>query len=79
MKIAIENFRIGLEVELEHGIRFPKVNVTNNYPILIGKILSAHFNETLYYYQRLEVAELEGDQLKAVVSKNAQKVAALSE
>jgi hypothetical protein len=33
MKISIENFRIGLEVELEHGIRFPEANVTNNHPI----------------------------------------------
>jgi len=77
MKINIDNFRIGLEVELEHGIRFPEANVTNNHPILTGKIVLAHFKETLDYYQRLEVAEIEGDLLKALVSKNAQKVAAL--
>jgi hypothetical protein len=79
MKISVENFRMGLEVELEHGIRFPEANVTNNHPILTGKIVLAHFKETLDYYQRLEVAEIEGDLLKAVVSKNAQKVAALYE
>lgn len=39
----------------------------------------AHFKESLDYYQRLEVAEIEGDLLKAVVSKNAPKVAALYE
>jgi hypothetical protein len=79
MKVSPENFRIGLEVELEHGIRFPEVNVTNNHPILTGKIAIAHFKETLDYYQRLDVAEIEGDLLKAVVSKNAAKVATLYE
>ncbi|MCW4030768.1 MAG: hypothetical protein NWE80_00200 [Candidatus Bathyarchaeota archaeon] len=79
MKIALENFRMGLEVELEHGIRFPEANVTNNHPILTGKIVLAHFKESLDYYQRLEVAEIEGDLLKAVIRKNAQKVAALYE
>ena len=79
MKISVENFRIGLEVELEHGIRFPEANVTSNHPILTGKIVLAHFKETLDYYQRLEVAEIEGDLLKAVTSKNASKVAALYE
>lgn len=79
MKISAENFRIGLEVELEHGIRFPEANVTNNHPILTGKIVLAHFKETLDYYQRLEVAEIEGDLLKAVVSKNLPKVAVLYE
>jgi hypothetical protein len=79
MKISVENFRIGLEVELEHGIRFPEANVTNNHPILTGKIVLAHFKETLDYYQRLEVAEVEGDLLKAVVRKNAPKVAVLYE
>jgi hypothetical protein len=79
MKMSVENFRIGLEVELEHGIRFPEANVTNNHPIITGKIVLAHFKESLDYYQRLEVAEIEGDLLKAVVSKNAQKVATLYE
>ncbi|MBN1244324.1 hypothetical protein JXA31_01870 [Candidatus Bathyarchaeota archaeon] len=79
MKISVENFRLGLEVELEHGIRFPEGNVTNNHPILTGKIVLAHFKETLDYYQRLEIAEIEGDLLKAVISKNAQKIASLYE
>ena len=41
MKIALEDFQLGLEVELEHGIRFPEANVTNNHPILTGKIVLA--------------------------------------
>jgi len=79
MKISVENFRKGLEVELEHGILFEEANVTNNHPILTGKIVLAHFKESLDYYQRLEVAELEGDLLKALVNKNAAKVASLYE
>lgn len=79
MKIAPEDFKLGLEVELEHGVRFSEANVTNNHPILTGKIVIAHFKESLDYYQRLDVAEIEGDLLKAVAGKNAQKVAALYE
>lgn len=77
MNVKLEDFRLGLEVELEHGLRFKEANVTNNHPILTGKIVMAHFKETLDYYQRLEVAELEGDLLKAVVAGNAAKVEAL--
>ncbi|MCW4031715.1 MAG: hypothetical protein NWE80_05055 [Candidatus Bathyarchaeota archaeon] len=79
MKIRLDDFRLGFEVELEHGIRFPEANVTNNHPILTGKIVLAHFKESLDYYQRLEVAEIEGDLLKAVASKNTEKVVVLYE
>ena len=79
MKIRLEDFRMGLEVELEHGIHFPEANVTNNHPILTGKIVLAHFKESLDYYQRLEVAEIEGDMLKAVITKKYEKVAVLYE
>jgi hypothetical protein len=77
MKISVDNFKIGLEVELEHGIRFADANVTNNHPILTGKIVLAHFKESLDYYQRLDVAEIEGDILKAVANKNSEKVIVL--
>jgi len=77
MAIDLENFRIGLEVELEHGMRYPEANVTNNHPILTGKIVLAHFKETLDYYQRLEVAEIEGDLLKALKSNDYERVAKL--
>jgi hypothetical protein len=77
MNIRLEDFQMGLEVELEHGIRFPEANVTNNHPILTGKIVLAHFKESLDYYQRLDVAEIEGDILKAVADNNAPKVLAL--
>ncbi len=74
MKIALEDFRMGLEVELEHGTRFDDANVTNNHPILTGMIVLAHMKETLDYYERLDVAEIEGDLLKAVLSKNLVKI-----
>ena len=77
VKVSLESFRQGLEVELEHGIRFAEANVTNNHPILTGKIVLAHFKESVDYYQRLEVAEIEGDLLKAVVAKNVSKVESL--
>jgi len=74
MDIPLEAFRRGLEVELEHGTMFEDANVTNNHPILTGKIVIAHLKETMDYYERLEVAEIEGDLLKAVLSKNPGKI-----
>ncbi len=74
MPVTLENFRMGLEVELEHGTMYDDVNVTNNHPILTGMIVLAHMKETLDYYQRLDVAEIEGDLLKAVVAKNLDKI-----
>jgi hypothetical protein len=65
LEIPLDEFRLGLEIELEHGVQFPDSNVTNNHPILTGMIVLAHLKEMLDYYLRLEVAELEGDLLKA--------------
>jgi len=76
MKIILEDFLQGLEVELEHGVRFRDANVTNNHPLLTGKIVLAHFKETLLYYKLLEVAELEGDLQKAAVARDANKLLA---
>jgi len=71
--ISPEEFQAGLEVELEHGVRFSDTNVTNNHPVLTGKIVLAHLKETLDYYRRLEIAELEGDLLKAVKNGDSEK------
>ena len=65
--IDLDEFRRGLEVELEHGLRFEDANVTNNHPILTGKIVLAHLKESSYYYKLLEVAELEGDLMEAIM------------
>jgi len=74
LAISTEDFRDGLEVELEHGLAFSDANVTNNHPILTGRIVLAHLKETLDYYIRLQVAEIEGDLLKALAGKNPEKL-----
>lgn len=74
MKIPLEEFRRGLEIELEHGTVFKDANVTNNHPVLTGKIVLAHLKEMMDYYERLEVAELEGDLLKAIKAKDQIKI-----
>ena len=76
LEISLDVFTRGLEIELEHGMEFPEANVTNNHPILTGKIVLAHLKEMLDYYERLEVAELEGDMFKAHIAGNEAKVAA---
>jgi len=73
-EISSVDFQKGLEIELEHGLTFPDANVTNNHPILTGLIVLAHLKEMLDYYDRLEVAELEGDILKALEKGNTEKV-----
>jgi hypothetical protein len=74
LAVSSEDFRDGLEVELEHGLAFPDANVTNNHPILTGKIVLAHLKETLDYYLRLRVTEIEGDMLRALIGKNSEKL-----
>jgi hypothetical protein len=74
MNIPLEDFKQGLEVELEHGTMYKDANVTNNHPVLTGKIVLAHLKETMDYYKRLEVVEIEGDILKAVLVKDLKKV-----
>jgi hypothetical protein len=74
MKIDLKDFCEGLQVELEHGMTFQDANVTNNHPILTGLIVIAHFKESLDYYKLLEVAELEGDVVKAIAKGNMEKI-----
>jgi hypothetical protein len=57
----VEQFRMGLDVELEHGTRSPLTNVTNDDPLMTGKIALAHLNEFSDYYTRLDVLEKEAD------------------
>jgi hypothetical protein len=58
-KIDLEQFRRGLEVELEHGAIDPKTNVTGDDLVLTGKIAWAHLNEIQDYYTRLDLLEAE--------------------
>ena len=46
-QITADDFCRGLEVEVEYGLQFPDANVTNNHPLLTGKIVLAHLKETL--------------------------------
>jgi hypothetical protein len=60
-RVDLEEFRMGLEVELEHGLHDPATNVTNDDPILTGKIALAHLNELPDYYTRLVRMEAEAE------------------
>lgn len=60
-QIDLEQFRRGLEVELEHGARDPQTNVTNDDLMLTGKIAWAHLKEFADYYTRLDKLEAEAD------------------
>ena len=57
----VEQFRMGMEVELEHGLHDPETNVTANDPLLTGKIAWAHLKEFPDYYTRLKQMEAEAD------------------
>ncbi len=60
-KVDLEQFRMGLEVELEHGSRDPETNVTNNDQLLTGKIALAHLKEFPDYYTRLATMEADAE------------------
>ena len=60
-KFDVEQFRMGLDVELEHGLIDPHTNVTNDDPIMTGKITLAHLNEFSDYYTRLYKMEEEAE------------------
>ncbi|MFZ1179559.1 MAG: DUF5661 family protein [Mycobacterium sp.] len=56
---SLEQFRMGLDVELEHGTRGPETNVTDDDVIMTAKIARAHLNEFPDYYTRLAKMEAE--------------------
>lgn len=57
----VEQFRMGMDVELEHGLVDPATNVTDDDPLMTGKIALAHLNEFGDYYTRLEIMEKEAE------------------
>jgi hypothetical protein len=57
----VEQVRMGLDVELEHGLVDLHTNVTNGDPIMTGKIALAHLNEFPDYYTRLDKMEKEAE------------------
>jgi hypothetical protein len=60
-RFDVEQFRMGLGVELEHGRRDPTTNVTNDDEVTTGKIARAHLNEFPDYYSRLAEMEAEAE------------------
>ena len=60
-KFDVEQFRSGMDVELEHGVTDPHTNVTNDDPLTTGKIALAHLNEFPDYYTRLDEMEHEAE------------------
>ncbi|MFA6533274.1 MAG: DUF5661 family protein [Patescibacteria group bacterium] len=60
-KFDVEQYRMGMNVELEHGSQDPVTNVTNDDPLTTGKIALAHLNEFSDYYTRLKKMETEAE------------------
>jgi len=60
-EVDLEQFRMGLEVELEHGVRNVVTNVTGDDLVLTGKIALAHLRELRDYYTRLQRMEEEAE------------------
>lgn len=56
-----DQFRMGLEVELEHGAHDPETNVTGDDPVVTAKIAWAHLKELPDYYTRLAIMEGEAE------------------
>ena len=61
-KWDVEQFRKGMDVELEHGTENAKTNVTNDDPLITSKIALAHLNEFPDYYTRLDEMEKEAEE-----------------
>jgi hypothetical protein len=61
----VEQFRMGMDVELEHGLHDPGTNVTDSDPTVTGKIALAHLNEFPDYYTRLARMEDEAQRERA--------------
>ncbi len=57
----VEQFRMGMDVELEHGARDPETNVTDDDVTVTAKIARAHLNEFPDYYTRLAEMEAEAE------------------
>jgi hypothetical protein len=65
-RFDVEQFRMGLDVELEHGLHDPTTDVTHNDPVMTGKIALAHLNEFPDYYSRLARMEEEAEQFHSL-------------
>ncbi|MBT8297380.1 MAG: hypothetical protein HKP42_03250 [Maribacter sp.] len=60
-EVNLDEFTKGINVEFEHGSRYPETNVTNDNIEMTGKIAWAHLKEFQDYYTRLEIMEIEAE------------------
>ena len=60
-RYTVEDVATGMNVESEHGKRFPDLDVTGDDPVITAKIALAHLREFPDYYDRLEVTEREAE------------------
>ncbi|MBE3128594.1 MAG: DUF5661 family protein [Candidatus Hydromicrobium sp.] len=65
-KFDVEQFRVGMDVELEHGKVDPHTNVSDDDPLVTGKIALAHLNEFPDYYDRLIKMEEEAEEYRGI-------------
>jgi hypothetical protein len=68
----VEQFRMGMDVELEHGLHDLMTNVTDSDPVVTGKIALAHLNEFSDYYTRLERMEADAKRDQAARSSSGE-------
>ncbi len=72
-KYDVDQFRMGLEVELEHGSKHPETDVTHDDPVLTAKIALAHLSEFPDYYTRLRSMEAEAERFHSARRQNSQR------
>lgn len=61
VKFDLKQFAAGMNIESEHGLCDPQTNVTNDDPVMTGKIAWAHLKEISDYYDRLDKMEKEAE------------------
>lgn len=70
----VTEFRKGMSVELEHGAHDPQTNITDDDPILTGKIAWAHLKEFPDYYKRLETMEEEAKKYHRMINNPPKRI-----
>ncbi len=73
-KYDIDQFRLGLEIELEHGSKHPETDITHDDPVLTAKLALAHLNEFPDYYTRLRNMEAEAELFHSAHRRNSRRI-----
>ena len=71
-KFGVEQFRMGLNHELEHGRRDAVTDVTHDEPTVTGKLVLAHLNEIPDYYTQLAAMEQGAERVRSIPHKGGQ-------